>query len=340
MSRLLKILRAAGASLVFWRKAQHALTSDPTPEVSAPPLSELPPNSEIKAERNPARAAASKVQAVAESEAPARLSLFARLKRRWKPSPASEPSEENGDTLPAAAIPRPNLNAEAVPLETQAGAESGRLKRLWQRLGARRKSVASTEAEALEHEESNPALHKRAEDKESRASTRSTEMEPEADANAEEGALDGSLYARIRQALRKKKVWVPVSVLMLALISASISLSLRSPAHKKSAPMAAKAKPAPIASTRASTRAPTPAPTSLASAPTPNAVALSAPQTPEKKADPAFEIVGHVKAETDAGLDESDCVVKDKASVSENLKKCITRFNSAVRKPTLSAKKP
>ncbi|MBT9613472.1 MAG: hypothetical protein IV108_09440, partial [Burkholderiales bacterium] len=70
---------------------------------------------------------------------------------------------------------------------------------------------------------------------------------------------------------------------------------------------------------------------------------LSAPAQPEKKIDPAFQIVGHVPApqpEEASGIDASDCVVKDRESVAENLKNCITSFNQAVASTPNKPKKP
>ena len=64
---------------------------------------------------------------------------------------------------------------------------------------------------------------------------------------------------------------------------------------------------------------------------------------PEKKIDPAFQIIGHVpepQAEEALGFDASDCVVKDKKSVAENLKTCITGFNQAIASAPEKTKKP
>jgi len=69
----------------------------------------------------------------------------------------------------------------------------------------------------------------------------------------------------------------------------------------------------------------------------------AAPAKPEKQIDPAFNIVGHIPApqsEEESGINASDCVVKDKQSVAENLKHCITSFNDAVAIAPNKPKKP
>lgn len=295
-------------------------------EAASPSARETEPTTENKGGGRTALAAKSEDQAVPEPETPARLSLFARLKNRWAsfhPSSTQNSGEGISDTLPPAAIRRPDLNAEEVDPQAQTQVEAGRLKRLLQRLNPRRKPVTA-EAEALSRNEENNIQESK---RDGHQGDRSSAHPPETEQAAEtENATVSPLgrFARIHQALRKKRIWIPASVLMLAVISASITLGLRAPAHKKPAPIkAAKAKATPSVAT-------TPSP------PTP----VSETPVSEKKADPAFEIVGHMNAETDAGVDESDCVIKDKASVSENLKKCIARFNSTTHKPTLSAKKP
>lgn len=67
------------------------------------------------------------------------------------------------------------------------------------------------------------------------------------------------------------------------------------------------------------------------------------PNKPEKKVDPAFQIIGHapVLETTDAlSIDAGDCVVKDKKSVAENLKNCITGFNQAMVSASKKTKNP
>lgn len=353
--RFLVTLRSATARLAFWRKAP--VTPDGTADVqageraaerlgraaaerpaaaraskeagatelaAAHPKPSATQSDAVSGTDKPARARSSGVEeASPEPEPIAKLSFFARFKQLWKRPPAVAPEEAETARLaiPAAAIPSPRLEVEVA---TAASAEEGRLARLLKRLRPRR-ALPEEDATAAESRDKDAALPDLTKTRAlRRASLDDSGPVEDMDTEAEAGPRR---FARWRTAFAQKKIWIPASVIMLAVLSASLTVSLR--AHKKAPPAkTAKAKPA----------APRPSVAAVA-LPAPVSVTPAPAAAPAKPVDPAFEIVGHVKAETDSGVDESDCVVKDKASVSANLKNCILRFNGAMSKaPTVAAK--
>lgn len=265
-------------------------------------------------------------------------SLFTRLRNLWprKNASVADAATTRPDAIPAAATRRPDLAAEKDgELDATPEVKQSRLRRLFNRLRPTKTLAPSeddTDVRRSAMDEAGSAGSPRAR-KDSRNRSRESD---DLDENAEsEAQVAPGRFAKVRVVFTKKRVWIPGSIAMIALISLGLTLALRARNHVQVLPVAAtKAKPAkaPVAAIAAATPEAQPSLTSKAE------------DTPpvEKKSDPAFEIVGHVKPkpETTAGIDEGDCVVKDKTSVSENLKNCITQFNNALAKPSLSTKGP
>ncbi|MEK6662965.1 MAG: hypothetical protein AABY73_03770 [Pseudomonadota bacterium] len=217
----------------------------------------------------------------------------------------------------------------------------------------KKKTRATDEPEELEVPEPKPGVFARL--KQSLSFRRKSE-ETEADANdktliidkakvrsetvaaeGEEEAPPPSRLKRLLIRLRNKWIWIPaVSLAVVGLVSWVVVIMMHATQDKArlqaeliTAKKMLEQKPV------AAVKPPAPPPLSIPTEPV--------PVKPEKKIDPAFAIVGHVPApqpEEESGMNASDCVVKDKKSVAENLKNCIASFNDAVASTSQKPKKP
>lgn len=263
-----------------------------------PTATETGVDTEAVAERNPQ----SKVAEELDAPAP-KPSFLARLKRwlTFRNKPTETEVEPDTETT-ADRKPRTQTAEEPEVPEPKPSF----LARLKGWLSFRRKPV---EAEA-EADDKTQVIEK--------SKVRSeTTVEDEAD------APPPSRLKRFLIRLRSKWVWIPaLSLAVMGLASWVIVIMMhathekeRLQAELKSAKKMLEQKQVVVVKAPA----PPPPPT--------------APAKPEKQIDPAFNIVGHTPApqsEEASGIDASDCVVKDKQSVAENLKHCITSFNDAV----------
>ena len=143
-----------------------------------------------------------------------------------------------------------------------------------------------------------------------------------AELSAEEEQPRSNRFKRLLLRLRSKWMWIPATSITLLALVAAVVMGMVQSAHEKE-----KLK-AELQATKKKLQQKAAAPPATVK------IVLSlqaeAETPPEKKGDPAFEIVGHAKAETNSGIDTEDCVVKDKNSVVQNLKNCIEGFNNAM----------
>ena len=160
------------------------------------------------------------------------------------------------------------------------------------------------------------------------------------DAAAPEGEAEVPPPSRLKRLLvqlRSKRVWVPALSLAVVGLVSWVGVFMMHTTQDK-AWLQAELKTAKKMLEQkqvAAVKAPAPPP--------PSVPAEQVPAKPEPKNDPAFEIIGHVpapKAEGASGISASDCVVKDKKSVSENLRSCISSFNEAVASTSQKPKMP
>ncbi|MBI5750809.1 MAG: hypothetical protein HZA59_01510 [Hydrogenophilales bacterium] len=333
MTQFLKKLRVWLAKLAFWRK--RAADAAPPPEAE------------------PAPAAAVDSAEPAPEQPAAKPGWLARLKGlftfRRKVEAVADTAEEAEAEPVAEKKPRPKASEEAEVSEPKPGFFA----RLKQRLSFRRKP-AETEAEP----DAEAAAEKKPKSKDSEEaevtepkpgffarlkgwlSFRRKPAETEADdktlvidkaktgsettaAEGEEEAPQPGRLKRLMIRLRSKMVWIPaLSLAVVGLVSWVVVVMLHATHEKERLQAELKAAKKMLEQKQvAAVVRPAPPPPQPA-----------APAKPEKKIDPAFEIVGHIPApqpEEESGINASDCVVKDKASVSENLKRCIEGFNSA-----------
>ena len=263
-----------------------------------------------------ASGAESAPEAIANEIAPAKPSWLIRFKQLFvvrrrqsaaQPEPsAADKSRDEAEDSPAP-LPKPSWFA-----------------RLKQRFAWRRKPAEpETEPDDRTRIIEKPLL-------EPARQTRTSGAEPE---SAEEEAPPPR--KRLKQFLLRlsnKWVWIPAaSVALLALI-AGVAVTMVQSAHEKDKLRAE------LKAAKQKLAQKTAAPAVAVKSPLPVQPAIAAP--PEKKVDPAFDITGRTDAETPPGIDASDCVVKDKASVAQNLKNCIEGFNSAMAASSKDAKKP
>lgn len=331
MTQFLLKLKLWLAKLAFWRK--RTVEADPKPELEATQAADVAdPASEAPAakpgwvtrlkewlafRRRKIKVVVTEIEtgdaAPAKSQAPSEAapepedhapkpSFLARLKQwltfRRKPT---VPEAETGADAPA---------AEAAHVPAPKPSFIARLKRM---LSFRRKAV-EVEVEA-DSDDKTLVIEK------AKAGAGSTTSDV-AEAAPPPGKLKQFLIR-----LRNKWVWIPALSLAVVGSLSWVLLLMMQATHEKARlqtelnaakkmleqkQAAAVARPAPP---------PKPAP----------------PAKPEKKIDPAFDIVGHIpepQFEAGAGINAEDCIVKDKASVAENLKHCITSFNEAVADAT------
>lgn len=260
---------------------------------------EAEPDAEAVAERKP------RAKATEEPEVPEpKPSFFARLKGwlTFRRKPIETEAEPDAEAV-AERKPRGSASEEAEVPEPKPGFFA-RLKG-W--LSFRRKP-AETEAEA---DDKTQVIEK--------AKVRSETTAAE----GEEEAPQPGRLKRLLIRLRSKKVWIPaLSLAVVGLVSWVVVVMLHATHEKERLQAELKAAKKMLEQKQvAAVVRPAPPPPQPA-----------VPAKPEKKIDPAFNIVGHIPAprsEEESGVNASDCVVKDKASVSENLKNCIEGFNSA-----------
>ena len=142
---------------------------------------------------------------------------------------------------------------------------------------------------------------------------------------------------RVLLRLRNKWVWIPaISLAGVGIVSWVLVVMLHTTHEKERLQAELKVAKKMLDKKTVAAVAP-PAPQPLP------AVAKIEPAKPEKKIDPAFQIIGHVpepQAPEASDMDASDCVVKDKKSVAENLKNCISSFNQAIASAPEKTKKP
>jgi len=347
LTQFLKKLKAWLAKLAFWRK--HA--ADPASE----PGSEPAPSAAVDT------AEPTSAQSVAKPGWLARLKSLLTFRRRKIETVADAADELEIDADPAAKrknrtqvsdepeVPEPKprfvarlkqwLTFRRKPTETEAEPDAeadaerkpktqvseepavpepkpGFLARLKGWLRFRRKAV---EAEA-EADDKTQVIEK---------SKGRSETTPE----GEEEAPPPSRLKRLLIRLRSKWVWIPaLSLAVVGLVSWVVVIMMHATHEKERLQVELKAAKKMLEQKQIMAVKP-PAPL-----PPP-----AAPAKPEKKIDPAFDIVGHTPApqsEEESGINASDCVVKDKESVAENLKNCITSFNQAVASASTQSKKP
>ena len=195
--------------------------------------------------------------------------------------------------------------------------------RLKRRFRFRRHSVAN-EIEANENDKT-LVIEK------TKLKSAATEAEEEVEAPAP------NRLKRLLLRLRNKWVWIPaVSLATVGIISWGVVVMLHTTHEKERLQAELKATKKMLEKKTVATVSPIPA------APAKLDPATHEPGKPEKKVDPAFQIIGHapVKKMDELSIDASDCVVKDKKSVAENLKACITGFNQAMASAPEKTKNP
>lgn len=316
MKHFLTTLNAWLAKLAFWRKpaadnsAAQAESAPDTDAQDADTQDAPPASAETAAEDAPEA-----LQAAA-----AKPNWLVRIKglfnfRRRNIAAVADGETETGDEAVTQESHAAGAATDASDAEDSPSPKPTFIARLKQLLRFRRKPAASDETET--------------DDK-----TQAVDSAAEADSPAEEEEAPPSRLKRILRRLRNKWVWIPAtSVAVLGLVSWIVVAMLH--ATQEKARLQAELQTAKKMLEQKTVTAVAPP------APTPAPAAASPPDKPESKVDPAFQIVGHVpaaKSEEAAGLDAGDCLVKDKASVSENLKNCITSFNQALASPTKKAK--
>ncbi|MDP1681293.1 MAG: hypothetical protein Q8L39_05915 [Burkholderiales bacterium] len=156
-------------------------------------------------------------------------------------------------------------------------------------------------------------------------------------AEGEEEAPPPSRLKRLLIRLRNKWIWIPaLSLAVVGLVSWVVVLMMHATHEKERLQAELKAAKKMLEQKQVvAVKPPVPPPLSTPTEPV--------PVKPEKKIDPAFAIVGHGPApqpEEESGMNTSDCVVKDKKSVAENLKNCIASFNDTVASTSQKPKKP
>ena len=146
-------------------------------------------------------------------------------------------------------------------------------------------------------------------------------IEKPADQNTEEEQPpQDKRFKRLLLRLRSKWVWIPAtSITLLALIT-GVVMSMAQSAHEREK----------LKAELQTAKKKLEQKTAVFVAAAKIVLPIQAAAPAAKKTDPAFEVVGHVSAETNSGIDAGDCVVKDKDSVVQNLKNCIEGFNSAM----------
>lgn len=353
MTPILKILREWPAKLAFWRK--RPADAAPESEAVSEPEAESP------------RAEAIDVVEPASDQPAGKPGWLARLKgvltfRRRKleaVTAAGDEVEINADPV-ADGKRRAKLSDEPEVPEPKPGF----LARLKQWLTFRRKKISSgieTDVESIPEPDTRnvtseqeafipepklgflsrlkrmlsfrrkPAeMETEAVDKTQRIEK--TETRSDTTGENQEEAPPPSRLKRLLLRLRRKWVWIPALSLTVVGIASWLGIIMMNTVHEKERLQAelkaAKKMLAKKAVTAVVAPAPPPVPT---------------PAKPEKKTDPAFEIVGHIpvpQSEDNLEIGASDCIVKDKQSVSENLKHCITSFNEAIASVPATAKKP
>lgn len=360
MTQFLQKLRGWLSKLAFWRKPTPLATAHPEAEAEASAATvaeDVEPTTEAPAaklgllarlkslftfRRRQAAAVADSIEEDAvieqtprkanhatdepeEPETPApKLSFFTQLKQwlRLAPRPLATDAEADPDAE--------NVAEQATSKENRATSEGeeadaeptklGFFARVKQWLRFRRKPLAS-DAEA------------EADDKTQVIDKAAARSEPSA-----EGEEEAPPPSRVKQFLLRlcnKWVWIPaVSLAVVGLVSWVLVIVLHTTQEKERLQVELKAAKKMLEQKPVAAVAP---PKPVAAPPPPEK-----PEKPEKKIDPAFQIVGHVPAaqpEEAAGIDAADCLVKDKESVSENLKNCIMSFNEAVASAPQKTKK-
>ena len=240
---------------------------------------------------------------------------FTRLKQGWRKPVATDLLDPGKTTViekPSRERLAPARDAEETGEASEPTPKPSGLGRLKNLLSLRRRKDASEEtADGQISVIEKPA---------DRAASKGKDA---ADQNTEEAQPpQDKRFKRLLLRLRSKWVWIPAtSITLLALIT-GVVMSMAQSAHERE-----KLK-AELQTAKKKLEQKTAASVAAAKIALPIQAAAAAPEA--KKTDPAFEIVGHARAETNSGIDTGDCVVKDKDSVVQNLKNCIEGFNSAM----------
>ncbi len=305
MTQFLKKLKVWLAKLAFRRK--RAADAAPRPEAEPAPSAAVD-----VAERKP------KTTATEEPEVPEpKPSILTRLKQglTFRRKPVEAEAETDAEVVVER---KPRARASEEP-EVPAP-KPGFLTRLKQWLSFRRKP-AETDAET---DDKTLVIDK------SKVRSETTAAEDE------EAAPPPSRLKRLLIRLRNKWIWIPaLSLAVVGLVSWVVVIMMHTTHEKERLQAELKAAKKMLEQKSvAAVKPPAPPPLSIPTEPV--------PVKPEKKIDPAFAIVGHVPAPQpeESGINTSDCVVKDKVSVAENLKNCITSFNDAVANSPNKPKKP
>ena len=365
MTQFLKKLRGWLAKLAFWRKSaiDAALPSEAEPEADETPpratVDDVAPESETPVAKFGVLARLKslftfrrrKVEVVADAEVVAEPdSVVAREpKQRNRASDASEEPEIPQPKLSFFARLRQSFMFRRKPVEAEAEPENVLEK------SPQKKSRLTDEPEEVEIPEPKPsffALLKQwlslrrksaaseieVDESDKTLVIDKAKLRSETTATADEAeAPQPSRLKLLLLRLRNKWVWIPtISLAAVGIISWVVVVMLHTTHEKERLQAELKAAKKMLEKKSVAAVAP-PAPPPLA------APVILAPAKPEKKIDPAFQIIGHVpepQAEETLGIDASDCVVKDKKSVAENLKSCITGFNQAIASAPEKTKKP
>ena len=151
---------------------------------------------------------------------------------------------------------------------------------------------------------------------ESQSSTERINEEAEPSDGDPDGDEDAQQAGRMRCALAtlsSKWVWMPgVGILLLVPVAAMTLMLLQSEHEKAQLQAELIATQKKLEQTTLSKKA------------------AASQETPKQAGGPAVAIVGSAAAATKPGVDAGDCLVSDKASVTQNLKNCIDSFNNAM----------
>ncbi|MHB1216046.1 MAG: hypothetical protein ACYCY9_13785 [Thiobacillus sp.] len=230
-------------------------------------------------------------------------SLLARLKNSLRRHPGPETIEAEVDE----AIPSPGQRdattafSEADP----SGDDEATLPQpsLLARLKNRLRRHPGAETLEMEADES---ISRPAQDDEAAASS-------EDDSDTDGDAVQPGRIRRMLAMLSNKWVWIPgVSVVLLALMGAMLVMLLQSTRENEQLQAELLATQKKLEQTGVAKKA-----------------AVRA-DVPRPAGDPAYSAGDSVVADNSRGMDDGDCQVSDKASVTQNLRNCIDNFNRSM----------
>jgi hypothetical protein len=277
----------------FTAKLKHRLARLAFWRKPAAPIPEQPETSDPETARD-LKAVEAELSADADTLA-LPVGWFARMKQglRRQRSPVQDP-DQSGATAPPS---RDDASATADAAPTPQPAFLARLKSMLRR----QPRLEQPEAVAVA-DDPKPGTE------EIREAAASGDAEPTGD----EEAVHVSRFRRVLAMFSNKWVWIPgVSAVLLALIGTML-LMLQQSAQEKEALQAE------LLATRNKLEQTTGTKKAAASL----SVAGQADAT-------TFARAGSAAAETGPGVDAGDCLITDKASVTQNLKNCIDSFNNA-----------